>query len=77
MGLAGFVIWLTLLATAGICLPTRPRASGLFFILLGLWSSVMRLLSIGAARPLPWFTAIGMGVFWIALGARYMVRRPV
>jgi hypothetical protein len=76
VALAGFVIWLVLLAAAGVCVPTRPRTSGVFFILLGLWSSVMRLLSIGAARPLPWFAALGMGLFWIALGTRYLVRRP-
>jgi hypothetical protein len=76
MALAGFVIWLTLLAAAGICLPTRPRLSGAFFILLGIWSSVLRLAARGEARPLPWIAALGIGVFWIALGARYLVRRP-
>jgi hypothetical protein len=76
MALAGFVIWLTLLAAAGICLPTRPRLSGAFFILLGIWSSVLRLAARGEARPLPWIAAFGIGVFWIALGARYLVRRP-
>jgi hypothetical protein len=76
MAFAGFVIWLTLLATAGTCLPTRPRTSGLFFILLGVWSSVMRLVASGESRPLPWLAALGIGVFWVVLGTRYLVRRP-
>jgi hypothetical protein len=76
MALAGFVIWLALLATAGMCLPTRPRTTGAFFILLGIWSSVLRLAASGNARPLPWLAALIIGVFWLALGARYLVRRP-
>ena len=75
MALAGFVIWLILLAAAGICMPTRPRASGALFILLGVWSSVLRL-AAGEVRPIPWLAALGIGVFWIALGTRYLLRRP-
>jgi len=75
MALAGFIIWLILLAAAGICMPTRPRASGALFILLGVWSSVLRL-SAGSARPVPWLAALAIGVFWIALGTRYLLRRP-
>ena len=75
MALAGFIIWLILLAAAGICMPTRPRASGALFILLGVWSSVLRL-SAGSVRPVPWLAALAIGVFWIALGTRYLLRRP-
>ena len=76
MALAGFVVWLMLLAAAGICMPTRPRTSGALFVLLGIWSSVLRLSAGGAARPVPWIAALGIGVFWIALGTRYLLRRP-
>ena len=75
MALAGFVIWLTLLALAGICLPRRPRVSGALFILLGIWSSVLMFAAGGHARPVPWLAVLGIGVFWIALGTRYL-RRP-
>jgi hypothetical protein len=76
MALAGFVVWLMLLAAAGICMPTRPRTSGALFILLGVWSSVLRLSAGGGVRPVPWIAALGIGVFWIALGTRYLLRRP-
>ena len=76
MPLAGFVVWLMLLAAAGMCLPTRPRTSGALFILLGIWSSVLRLSASGESRPVPWLAALGIGVFWIALGTRYLLRRP-
>ncbi len=76
MALAGFVVWLTLLAAAGICVPTRPRASGALFILLGVWSSVLRLSAGSGARPVPWLAALALGVFWIALGTRYLLRKP-
>jgi len=75
MALTGFVIWLMLLAAAGMCMPTRPRTSGALFILLGIWSSVLRLTASGNVRPLPWLAAIGIGVFWMALGTRYLLRR--
>jgi hypothetical protein len=76
MALSGFVIWLILLAAAGIRMPARPRASGALFILLGIWSSVLRLAANGEVRPIPWLAALGIGVFWSALGARYLLRRP-
>jgi hypothetical protein len=76
VALAGFVIWLTLLAAAGMCMPTRPRTSGALFILLGIWSFVLRLAAGGDVRPVPWLAALGIGVFWIALGIRYLLKRP-
>jgi hypothetical protein len=76
MALAGFVIWLMLLAAAGIYMPTRPRAAGALFILLGVWSSVLRLSAGSGARLGPWLAALAIGVFWIALGMRYFLRRP-
>jgi hypothetical protein len=75
MALAGFVVWLTLLAAAGICMPTRPRMAGALFILLGVWSSVLKFSARGAARPVSWVAAFGMGAFWMALGTRYLLRR--
>ena len=76
MALAGFVVWLLLLAAAGICMPRRPRTSGALFVLLGIWSSALRFSAGGAARPVPWIAALGIGVFWIALGTRYLLKRP-
>jgi hypothetical protein len=76
MALAGFVVWLTLLAAAGICMPTHPRTSGALFVLLGIWSSVLRFSAGSAARPVPWIAALGVGAFWIALGTRYLLRPP-
>ena len=76
MALAGFIICLILLAAAGICMPTRPRASGALFILLGVWSSVLRLSAGSGARPVPWLAALAIGAFWIALGTRYILRKP-
>jgi hypothetical protein len=76
VALVGFVIWLMLLAAAGISLPARPRASGALFILLGIWSSVLRLSAGGDAPPVSWLAALGIGVFWIALGTRYLLRTP-
>ena len=76
MALTGFVIWLALLAAAGLCFPTRQRASGVFFILLGAWSAVMRLAAARTTQPLPWAAALALATFWLALGLRQIVRRP-
>ena len=76
MALAGFVIWLIapgrggdLYADASPCVRRVVHPAGV-------WSSVLRLSAGGAARPVPWIAALGIGVFWIALGTRYLLRRP-
>lgn len=74
MALTGFVIWLGLLAAAGLCFPRRPQMTGVLFILLGVWSSVLRLAASGGARPVPWFTALGMGAVWFAIGISHIRR---
>ena len=76
MALGGFVIWLVLLAAAGLCFPTRARASGILFILLGAWSAVLRLTAAGTTQLLPWAAASALAAFWFALGIRQLVRQP-
>jgi len=50
MPLAGFAVWLALLAAAGLCFPRRPRLAGRLFIALGVLSIVLRLASLGNVR---------------------------
>ena len=68
----GFTIWLGLLSAAGLCFPRRPHVTGMLFILLGVWSVVLRLAALGGARPVPWGVALGTGVIWFALGIRLL-----
>ena len=74
MPLTGFVIWLGLLAAAGLCFPRRPRLTGLLLIVLGVWSVVLRFWAPGSARPVSIAIALGAGVVWFALGIRHLVK---
>ena len=67
------VLWLAILAAAGLCYPRRPRTAGVLFIGLGVLSLVMGFL----ASPGNWLAPAG-GVFLIGLGMSYIVkyRRP-
>lgn len=74
MALTGLLIWLAVLTAAGLCFPRRPHITGILFILLGVWSSILRLVASGSARPVPWFTALGMGAVWFAIGISHIRR---
>jgi asparagine N-glycosylation enzyme membrane subunit Stt3 len=74
MPLTGFAIWLGLLAAAGLSFPRRPRLAGLLFIVLGVWSIVLRFASVGSARPVSIGIALGAGVVWFAVGIRQLLK---
>ena len=74
MALMGFVVWLGLLAAAGLCFPRRPHVTGVLFILLGVWSSVLRFGANGGARPLPWLSVLAAGGIWLGIGISHLVR---
>jgi hypothetical protein len=68
------VAWLALVAAAGLCYPRRPRTAGALFIALGLLFTILVVvLNHGSL-----LASLGAGVFWIGLGASYLVkyRRP-
>ena len=76
MALAGFVVWLALLGAGLVCFPARPRATGVFFILLGGLSALLRFTAGAGAHPVSWLAAAGSAVFWVALGTRFLVGQP-
>ncbi|MEO8257052.1 MAG: hypothetical protein ABI868_06865 [Acidobacteriota bacterium] len=62
--------WFALLAAAGLCYPRRPRTAGALFIALGLLTTtVVLVLNRGSL-----LTSVVPGVFWIGLGASYLVK---
>jgi len=67
----GFACWLAILMAAGLCYPRKPRASGALFLLLGVWSVFLQVLSnpAGSVLRAVWFPA-----FWFVLGVSYLVR---
>ena len=69
-----FLAWLALMAAAGLCYPRRPRTAGALFIALGLLSTTLVLVFNHGSL----LASLGAGVFWIGLGASYLVkyRRP-
>lgn len=64
-----FVLWLTLLTAAGLCYPRRPRTAGALFIALGVLSGVLSFVH-NSGNALVAFS----GVFWIGLGASYLLK---
>jgi len=74
MPLAGFAVWLALLAAAGLCFPRRPRLAGRLFIALGVLSIVLRLASLGNVRPASIGIPLGAGVVWFVIGTRQLVK---
>jgi hypothetical protein len=70
----GFTIWLGLLAAAGLCFPRRPRLAGLLFVVLGVWSIVLRFVSLSSAGPASIGVALGAGVVWFAVGLRQLLK---
>jgi hypothetical protein len=69
-----FVIWLGLLAAAGLCFPRRPPVSGLLFIALGVWSAILRFTTLGSPHPVSLGVALGSGAFWFSIGISILVR---
>jgi hypothetical protein len=65
-----FVIWLALLAAAGLCYPKRPRTAGAMFIALGLLATLLGFV-YNDGRAL---ASLGGGLLWIGLGTSYLVR---
>ena len=66
----GFTCWLAILM-AGLCYPRKPRTSGALFVLLGVWSVLMQVLS-GTSGSV--FRAVWFSAFWFALGLSYLTR---
>jgi hypothetical protein len=62
-----FLLWLALLAAAGLCYPRRPRTAGALFTVLGVLSIILCLVHGGVLAQ------VG-GVFWIGLGTSYLVK---
>ena len=63
------LLWFALLTAAGLCHPRRPRTSGALFIILGALSVALTLEQKSGNS----LGALG-GVFWIGLGAWYLVK---
>ncbi len=70
----GFVVWLGLLAAAGLCFPRRPQVSGLLFIALGVWSVILRYTTFGSPHPVSLGIALGSAGVWFSLGIMHLVR---
>jgi hypothetical protein len=61
------VLWFALLTAAGLSYPRRPRTSGALWVALGVQSLVLGSLYRAG------FATLG-GVYWIGLGAWYLVK---
>jgi hypothetical protein len=67
------LVWITLLTSGLLCYPRRPRTAGLLFVLLAVWTWLLRFLSWGDGRTstgtwgASWVAAIwlAMGLFWL------------
>jgi len=69
-GLTGFVIWLGLLAAAGILFPRRPHLSGFVFLALGCWSVLLRVATLDQFPGWRAVTLLGVGGIWFVIGIR-------
>jgi hypothetical protein len=63
------LLWIALLAAAGLCYPRRPRLAGTFFIMLGALSAVLAFRA-GAESG----TATFVGLTWGSLGLSWLWR---
>jgi hypothetical protein len=63
------LLWFTLLASAGLCYPRRPRLAGGLFIALGVLSAGLAV-QAGAGNSAAAFA----GMTWSSLGLSWLVR---
>ena len=73
-GLAGFSIWLGILAAAGMLFPRRPLVSGFLFIALAVWSMVLRHANADPIAPPPAPVLVGAAAVWFVIGVRQVLR---
>lgn len=68
-------VWVTLLTTALLCYPRRPRTAGALFILLGVWTFLLRYLTWGDGRTSTgWWGALDVAALWLAMGLFWLVK---
>jgi uncharacterized membrane protein len=76
MAIAGFVVWLALLAAALLLFFRRPRLSGASFVALGVWSIVLRLTTADVSGANSVLIALGAASPWFIVGFQRLYREP-
>ena len=64
-----FFLWIVLVCGAGLCYPRRPRTAGSLFIMAGALAILLTL-----ARSQAISLMVLPGIFWIGLGAWYLMK---
>jgi hypothetical protein len=64
------LVWFALLTAAGLCYPRRPRTAGALFITLGVLSTIL----VSVLNHASLLASVVPGVFWLGLGASYLVK---
>jgi hypothetical protein len=63
------LLWIALIAAAGLCYPRRPRTAGVLFLALGVLSAALAFTHSPGNGLAP-----VAGAFWIGLGVWYLVK---